>query len=309
MYDTITFKLSQEKCDLRLLDHVPKYLIDTRETCYENGAVSISGRLDSNLNFTVSHNSLKLTKGSLSKYYLGDNIQTLSMGDTERAIDDLSDALHLNLVKSELIRVDVANNILTRYPEHNYFKYLGDLKHFKRLEQPNGIYYNNHQKDLLFYGKLKEQKDKRNKVPDWLDDKHMLRYELRLKNRINSQMKGVVTIDKLYEEEFYMALLDKYIEEYLKISKQRYIINSMKAGGIKELEGQSLSLLINYMGLNPMMDMVEEWYSTKQISRKVKSDLKRKIKEIVSSYPEEGEKNELISELDNKIIESVKYYR
>lgn len=308
MYDTITFRLHQDECDFNLLEQIPKYLIDIRETCYENGAVSISGRLDSNLNFTVSQTALKLTKGSIAKYYLGDNIQTLTRKDSELAFESLSDKLHVNLSKSKLIRVDVANNILTKYPETNYFKYLGDLQNFERLEQPNGLYYQNHKSDLLFYGKLKEQKKKGNPIPEWLNDKNMLRYELRLKNRIHFQMEHATEVDQLYEETFYMKLLDKYASDYGKIRKQQTILSGMKPGGIKELEEQSLAILINLNGLNSVTQMVDEWKSTGQISRKLKSDLKRKINDAASIFPAD-EKNELIEELDRKIIDSVMYYR
>ena len=66
--------------------------------------------------------------------------------------------------------------------------------------------------------------------------------------------------------------------------------------------------MVQAVGLNDSMAMLDEWQSTGKIERKAKSDLKRKVKYVLENYSE-GEENELITELDQKIEEVVKYYR
>ncbi|MDZ7936354.1 MAG: phage/plasmid replication protein [Emticicia sp.] len=54
-------------------------------------------------------------KGSLSKWFLGDNIQTLTRGDMKRATEKLSDTLHLPMSKAKVGRIDLAKNLLMKF--------------------------------------------------------------------------------------------------------------------------------------------------------------------------------------------------
>lgn len=307
MYDTFTCSLSQEGTETNLIEEVPKYLEDTRRTNYENGGVSVSGRLK-NLQISVSQYSLKLKGGSISKYYLGDNIQTMTRGDTQRAVERVSDDLHVDLSEAVMTRLDVANNIMTRYPEENYYKYLGPSRNYTRHEQPNGVFYQNHQKAMIFYGKIKEQKDKGNLVPDWLNNRHMLRYEMRLMHRLRKQMNQVVLLSNIYEENFYIRVIDKYKEEYDQIQKKHTIMNTIKAtSSVKDFGDQAIYFMVQALGINDSMSMLDEWQSMGKIERKAKSDLKRKVRYVLNNYSLD-ERNEIIDELDRKVQDVVKFY-
>lgn len=60
---------------------------------------------------------------------------------------------------------------------------------------------------------------------------------------------------------------------------------NLKPGGIRELNEQSVVFLINVLGLNELNEMFDEWYSTGKISRKTKSDLKKKVREVNEENP------------------------
>ena len=62
---------------------------------------------------------------------------------TKRAIESISDNLHLPFQNANITRLDVAQNLLMKHPEDLYFKYLGQSQFYKRLEQPDGLYFNN----------------------------------------------------------------------------------------------------------------------------------------------------------------------
>ena len=77
------------------LSETPQYFDVTGQHCF-NGANVITGNLKG-FRISVSERGVNLKDGSLCKYYLGDNFQTLGRGDTKQAIEMLSDTLHLPL--------------------------------------------------------------------------------------------------------------------------------------------------------------------------------------------------------------------
>ena len=87
---------------------------------------------------------VNLKDGSLCKYYLGDNFQTLGRGDTKQAIEMLSDTLHLPLHKATVTRIDIAQNYIVKHPTSVYFNHLGNCMFNERLVQPDGLYYKIH---------------------------------------------------------------------------------------------------------------------------------------------------------------------
>lgn len=308
MYDTIQWYLPQNRCSENLILSIPKRLSNVKETRFEDGNISLSGSLKG-LQFRVSSSGLKLKGGSIPKFHLGDNIGTLSRGDTQRCIEHISDLLRVDLSNAKLTRLDFATNILTKHPERLYYPYLGESQHYKRAEQPNGIYYNNHQKVLIFYSKVHEQKDKGNLIPAWARDLHLLRYEMRITQRVHKQMKEEVELHKIYEEDFYIKMVDRWYLEYTKIQKQNMILNELQpTGSTKELDAQALAFMISTLGINQFYSMLDEWQETKQITRKAKSDLRKRAKEVMSKSSL-GNENELIKELDQKIRDSIYSYR
>lgn len=308
MYDTIHFYLPQEQCSDNLLLTIPNKLSHVKETRYEDGNVSLSGSLKG-LQFRVTNTRLKLTGGSIPKFYIGDNIGTLSRGDAQRCIECMSDLLSVDLSNAKMTRLDFATNILTKHPEGLYYPYLGESLHYQRREQPNGIYYNNHQKNLVFYSKVDEQKDKGNFIPVWARNLHLLRYEMRLTQRVHKQMKEEVNLSKIYNEDFYVKMIDRWYSEYTKIQKQNMILNELEpTGSTKELDAQALAFVISTVGINRFNLMLDEWHAKREISRKAKSDLKKRARDVISKY-EGRNKNELITELDRKVKESIYSYR
>src|SRR5690625_7853433 len=91
MFDSIKFYLRQESArDTDLLSEIPVYLENV--TAHEKGnELYYSGALN-NLRVYVSERGVSI-QGSLSKYHLSDNMQTLRRQDTEQAIQRLSDDL------------------------------------------------------------------------------------------------------------------------------------------------------------------------------------------------------------------------
>jgi hypothetical protein len=281
------------------------------ESYKENWGLSQFGQLD-NLNVSIAEKSVTI-KGSLCKYYWGDNLQPLSLSDTNLAIEKLSDLLLLPLKDASISRLDLAANLVLNHPVAHYLPYLGNARHYIRLEQPNTLYYNRgkilHQ--LVFYDKVEEIKSKREKLSPALKQMNLLRYEMRYLRQIEKQLKASVTLGVLYKPAFYHDMVKRWHKSYLNIVKEREI--NLGVRGLNLLDDYSLlselSLMKLYGGQRRLLDAINmeksmELYTPAR--RASASRLTKKIK-VLGSHPEFTFQSSLIDELDQKITEAVNY--
>src|SRR5574344_1832112 len=114
MFDTVNLILNKYDCNNErgFLCEVPQYLQQAREvTDRETGEIiSITSNIN-NLYIKVTDNNV-IIKNSFCKHLLGDNMQTLGKGDTKRAIEKLSDTLHLPIDKATITAFDFGTNII-----------------------------------------------------------------------------------------------------------------------------------------------------------------------------------------------------
>lgn len=157
MYDTVNFWLPQSKAGgVDFLAETPYYLENVGEHIY-------------------NRYQMKIKDGSLCKWYMGDNFQTMGRGDTQKAIERLSDTLHVPIREATVTRLDIGRNFETRCPPEVYFNHLGSLRNFIRLKEPNGIYYCQSCKQLCFYDKIAEQKAHKAFIPKQYEGKNVLK--------------------------------------------------------------------------------------------------------------------------------------
>lgn len=160
MYDTVNFRLLRSEAGgVDFLAETSCYLENVGEHNY-NGELVITGSLKG-LKISLNRYQMKIKDGSLCKWHLGNNFQTLGRGDTQRAIENLSDTLHIPMSKATVTRLDIAQNFITRHPPEVYLNHLGILKYATRLQEPNGVYYSKTGGRLCFYDKNREQKNNR----------------------------------------------------------------------------------------------------------------------------------------------------
>src|SRR5690625_4486715 len=154
MYDTVSLYLRQESVrSTDVLAEIPVRLEEV--TVHEKeDQIKCSGSLK-NLSVHVSERGVSII-GSLAKYYLSDNMQTLRRQDTEQAIQKLSDDLYLPLQEADVSRIDFAHNFIMQYEPEIYYPCLGDSQYFKRFTQPESLRYENGNRTKLFYDKQSE---------------------------------------------------------------------------------------------------------------------------------------------------------
>lgn len=310
MYDNIDIMLKSDQAPgTDFMSQTPLYFDVTGEHRFDGG-FSLTGNLG-NLRVSVTGNRVKISDGSLCKWYLGDNFQTLTRGDTKRAIEMLSDKLHLPLNNADITRIDIAQNFIMKHPPEVYFNHLGQLPRYNRLPQPNGIYYQNGNRQIILYNKVKEQKAKGQTIPELYRERNVLRYELRHKNRLREVFnRDRVTGADLYNEPFYMQIIDKWHTTYEAIQKINLIqIDFTKMTTKRELYLASLADLVTRQGGELLfMNQLNEAAKRREITPKQKIDLKRAVKEACGSTINTKE-SDLTSELDKKVLDAVKFYR
>ena len=231
MYDTINFKLSRESVsNVDFLQETPSYL--DRETIgfhNFNGEQVITGNVGG-LKVSINRHQIKVKDGSLCKWHLGDNFKTMGRSDTQRAIERLSDTLHLPMNRATITRIDIAQNIIVKHPTIVYLNHLGLLRYAKRLQEPNGLYYHRENERLCFYDKNREQRAKKEVIPELYRNRNVLRYEQRYTKRLPNILKvNQVTADLLYDEAFYVDLIKRWRWAYKEIDKVNNITFNFKA--------------------------------------------------------------------------------
>lgn len=310
MYDNGDFKVrNSEVGNIDFLSETPCYFHVTGEHDF-NGETVITGNLDG-YKISVSKNGVNVTDGSLCKWYLGDNFQTMGRGDTKKAIEKLSDTLHLPIDKATVTRIDIAQNFIVKHPTEVYYNHLGNSYPSKRLEQPDGLYYTNSKGLLVFYNKVKEQKAKGQPIPELYQNRNTLRYEMRFKSRLKDTFKVErVTGAMLYDEKFYIGIIDRWKAAYQNIQKINDVSINFEVMNTKtDLYTLGLVSLIDQQGGEiKMIQQINEAYKKGELKKKQAYDLRQVIKK--ASHSAIGTvQSDVIIELDQKINEAAKFYR
>ena len=199
MFDTVNLWIDQETVKANQVFTVyPDYLTNITEHQKQDGKIWISGNLH-NYKMNISDNGISL-KGSLAKYFLNDNLNTLTRSDTKEAFKKLSDETHIDMKEAKITRLDLAFNMLMNYPPEYYHKYMGESQYYKRFIQQKSLYYSNTNRVKLFYNKIAELKSKQQYIPDNFTNDNILRFELRFMRRLNTQLKDTINPVKLSDE-------------------------------------------------------------------------------------------------------------
>ncbi|MDL2224440.1 hypothetical protein LJB92_03915, partial [Bacteroidales bacterium OttesenSCG-928-M06] len=308
MYDTVNFRLTvADVKDVDFLQETPCYLDGVAFHDYNSEQV-ITGSLNG-LKVSANKYQVKVKDGSLCKWYLGDNFQTLGRGDVQRAIEKLSDTLHLPMSKAIITRLDVAQNFITKHPSMVYFNHLGVLKYATRLQEPNGLYYCRQAERLCFYDKNKEQKAKSEPIPELYRGRNVLRYEQRYTQRLASRFNvPAVTGALLYDEAFYIGVLDRWRDTYKEISKINDITLNFQAMTSKQqlYKMGVLSMVERVGGEVEMIAQINEAQKRGDLTAKQAFDLRQAVKEACKAGDGLTVPNEAIAELDKKIMEAVR---
>ena len=317
MYDTAHLFLPAERAGgLDLPAYVPTLLERVTEHSHANGQQSVSGHL-SNLRVSAGGAGLWV-KGSLCTYHHQNNFGSLTRQDAQRAIEQLSDALSLPMSRANVSRVDVGKTMLTKHPPAAYFTELGMSQHYARLSQPESIRYQNSKRVLTFYDKKAEGKRAGLVLPEIWINRNALRYEGRFMSRLPQQFnRAEVVAADLYEERFYIGIIDRWVKEFEAIQKvNRVDVNLEQAmRSVRDFSQIAERLLIQQLGgETAALELIEQ--NRLKGEYKNRTDIKRlkdRIKELSqqpAGKPDRAEVfSDLMAELSAKVIQAQQYYR
>lgn len=312
MFDSVNFRLTQaEVSGVDFLSETPCYLEDVAEHQFSSGLVAVTGKAGG-LKISLNRFQVKVCDGSLCKWYLGNNYQTMGRSDTQRAIEMLSDTLHLPMGKAAVYRLDIAQNFICKYPPEVYINHLGMLKNATRLLNDGSVYYQRAGNVLCFYDKNREQKRKRETVPELYEGRNVLRYEQRYTQHIARQLNvSEVTGALLYDVAFYMDLLNRWRDTYRDIQKINDITLNFQAMKTKQelYKMGVLSLIERAGGQMEMIDQINEAQKRGELTNKQAYDLRQAVKDAGKVRDGLTVPNDAIQELDKKVKEAVMYYR
>ena len=312
MFDSVNFRLTQaEVSGVDFLSETPCYLEDVAEHQFSSGLVAVTGKAGG-LKISLNRFQVKVCDGSLCKWYLGNNYHTMGRSDTQRAIEMLSDTLHLPMGKAAVYRLDIAQNFICKHPPEVYINHLGMLKNAKRLLNDGSVYYQRAGNVLCFYDKNREQKRKRETVPELYEGRNVLRYEQRYTQHIARQLNvSEVTGALLYDVAFYMDLLNRWRDTYRDIQKINDITLNFQAMKTKQelYKMGVLSLIERAGGQMEMIDQIKEAQKRGELTSKQAYDLRQAVKDAGKVREGLTVPNDAIQELDKKVKEAVMYYR
>lgn len=313
MYDSVNMRLfAGEAAGVDFLEEVPCRLDPTSVVLHEwMGSRCFTGRLG-NLHVRVTEGKVDVAGGSLCRWHLGNNVETMGRHDVEEAVMRLSDTLHIPMDRAEVTRLDVAENFIMKLPVDVYLERLGRLGAALPCRQQHGIYYYRTAETLCFYDKVDEQERRHNGVPNVYKGRNVLRYEMRIAGRLPAAFKVErVTGGMLYDEAFYMAALRKWRDTYKSIKKTHEIkpkLYVMK--GKKEFYRiAALAYIEQFGGELKFLRYIDEARKCGEVDRKTAYQLRQAVEEVCNSESVAVSYSEAMKELDKKVTEAVRFYR
>ena len=303
MYDTLHLHYNYDDNGYPDTDKIIYKISDVNHSEYANGSTCTSGSLD---NLRVNINEMSVTiKGSLAKYYLGNNFQTLSQKTTSEAIEKLSDVLNLDINLCKVSRIDLSTNFITTHEPNIYYDYLGNLKRFNRLENPYSIDYRQKSKKLLFYDKVMWAKQTHSLIPLEFQNKNVLRYEMRLNEAVKRYLKlNKITMKDLHGHAMYSKLVGEWYNFYNRIEKKpskEIVLNTHNIKSPKDVDKELLVHLARTKGFDYIDNMIKDLKARKAFtSDEYYSRLKARYREYSKV---EIDSEDIISEISEKVEE------
>ncbi len=300
MYCTIEAFLDTQMSVSSYLSNVKPTYVD-RDT----GELYAKGELDG-LDIKETSRGIKI-KGSLAKYYFGNNLETLTRDQTKEAVENICDSLHLDINDATLSRIDIATNFIVSEPPQNYYSFFGDAARLNKSQQGSTLYFSNKSRAIVFYDKCKEAKTHKMHIPNEFNGKNVLRYEYRLK-RIKKKQ---ITVKDLYSKENFNCFVDEWERRYFSIRRipRLRIKEAKEMKNLKAFEGYGWKLLIQQLGgIESFYSLLDDEARRGTISKQNKCYYKKKFDKLFNS-PDIFEPNKLINELDLKVKEAAERFR
>lgn len=298
MIDTVHTELSLTVISSKQLNNLRSIITGT-ETKYNHETASelLIGHYK---NFQVTITDKRVTvNGSLSKYYFGNNVQTLSFSEVNIALLQLSKELGIPLLRGEIRRIDMALSIPLDHNIVKYYKSFADTPRYSKDTHKHGIRYTRGNIVLALYDKTFDAVTSN----QFTHGGDVLRIELRIMKRVRRTVSPTAKklfLLQLLSSTMKTKLVQLWIKHYTSIEIKKTFTDLTVAKGWKDcskylmLEGIKNIELCNWLNEIDQLAKVNNW------SAETKSDVKKKSREVYSTS-HLASKNDYIEEINQKI--------
>lgn len=313
MYDTVGMRLFvEEGRGIYPMEDVPPLLDRLTGCSHLQGGEYVSGMLGG-LHITVRPHSVGVSKGSLCKWHLGDNLRALDRKAAQEAIEHLSDILHLPMDEADITRLDFGTNLIMRHPVPVYLEHLGELRHWKRCDaaEAGSLYYWGNGKVINIYDKNRERASAGEPILELYVGRNVLRYEIRYTKRLPRQLnRPCVTAADLYDRTFFDDMLQRWRDTYRAIQKINDITPDFSMITRKSDLNRLgvLALVEKYGGQQKFIGHIKTACATGVLTKKQAHDLRQAVNDACRLRPGLTTTSDAIEELDGKIRAAVKMY-
>jgi hypothetical protein len=223
-YDSLTFEFpkgwftDEQIAELKRMMK-RKYEVRTEYWNYKNGSY---------MHFDISIKKATVVFiGSLPKFWKGNNVESLSLVETKRAIERLSKIFGINFDKALVRRIEFSATMVMDHPYFNYVQILGGRSEYTRWPYRDTWYYDNYvnpkdtTRQIAFYNKEPQAKNEGMEIPEPYKGRYLFRYELRLEKDVHGQIGIGVNGSDLYNRRFFQQMVQMWHDDF----KQVVLIN------------------------------------------------------------------------------------
>ena len=159
---------------------------------------------------------------------------------------------------------------------------------------------------------MKEAQRGGDTFPEIYAGQNVLRYERRFQHRLPKYLnEPEITGATLYDEMFYIKLVDLWLKGYRDISKiNDIIINPEAMKSKKEFDRAArLALVEKFGGEASLLEAIKEMQLRGDLTKKQAFDMRKAVREACTSGMSLTVQSEAVGELERKIKEAAAYYR
>jgi hypothetical protein len=272
-----------------------------------------SGNLQ-NLTVKVWPDGIWLT-GSLAKFHLGSNIETLPWKETASAVEHLSDELNQPMAHARVFRLDVAQTFAMERPPSDYFRsFLAPPRMNRHEYRSETLTFFNGQRSIVFYDKLAEMRRKRERLDDRAENggpsrfhghSNLLRYEVQFKKSLGRAFdERELRAASLSDSEFYEKVVRKWEEQYFKLGRACLVRRPVGRTSVKSDVEFLAALGLGHFGPQQYLDAITSDLRAGLIDKYQANRKRMKIRELAKGGGITSV-GDVLEELDSKVRQAV----
>ena len=176
MYDTVHLSLETSGISLQdLLNKLDWY--NEPSQGFHTGNLSVKGSIQNNsagklqIKFSDTFPQKLTVSGSLAKFHYGNNLEELTRAETQKAIEQISERLSVDMRQAKVYRLDIGANFIMDRPCNEYQSLLNESPRMTRSTlsaKSNSLYFKNGRKTIILYDKVADCQRLKEPIPEVL---------------------------------------------------------------------------------------------------------------------------------------------